>query len=148
MLTADFLNLPLPIYPHHQALFPLPVSDFQKPETEKATEERKEASVWKVAAALIGPGTLFLKDSKRGMELQKMIETELKMEQKKRGHYAVDEEHVCRTFRCLGCSEMADGVRVKLAEAVAREGLEVVQMERGECSVFRADGIAGSGGRR
>jgi hypothetical protein len=108
----------------------------------------REASVWKVATALIGPGTLFLKDSKRGIELQKSIEKDLKLEQKKRGHYAVDEEHVCRTLRCLGCAEMADIVRVKLAEAVERAGLEVMQMRTGEVSIFRADGVSGGGGER
>lgn len=108
--------------------------------------KERVASVWKVATALIGPGTLFLKDSARGIALQKRIEKELKMEQKKKGHYAVDEEHVCRTFRCLGCAEMADTVRVKLAEEVKKEDLEVVQMGLGEASIFRADGEGGGGG--
>jgi hypothetical protein len=115
-------------------------------ESEKVRNGRRRvASVWKVATALIGPGTLFLKDSKRGLELQRRIERELKMKQKKKGHYAVDEKHVCRTFRCLGCAEMADAVRVKLAEAVEKEGLEVVQMGAGEVSIFRADGEDGGG---
>ena len=112
----------------------------------KGNGKQRKASAWKVATALIGPGTLFLRDSKRGLQLQKSIERELKMEQKKKGHYAVDEEHVCRTLRCLGCAEMADAVRVKLAEAVEREGMDVVQMGRGEVSVFRADGVGGGGG--
>ena len=112
----------------------------------REAEKRRGGSVWKVAAAVLGPGTLFLRDSARGIALQKKIEKDLKMEQKKRGHYAVDEKHVCQTFRCLGCAEMADSIRVKLAEEVQREGLEVVQLGRGEVSVFRADGEGGGGG--
>jgi hypothetical protein len=113
---------------------------------ERVQEKREVASVWKVATALVGPGTLFLKDSARGIALQKRIEKGLKMEQKKRGHYAVDEEHVCKTFRCLGCAEMADIVRVRLAVEVEKEGLEVVKMRTGEVSIFRADGDGGGGG--
>ena len=120
---------------------------FNSGDVGKGVGKRKkgDVSVWKVATALIGPGTLFLKDSKKAIALQKKIEKQLKMEQKKKGHYAVDEKHVCRTFRCLGCAEMADAVRVKLAEEVEIEGLEVVQMGKGEVAVFRTDGDGGGG---
>lgn len=121
------------------------LTDEKKDRSPREKEKRRVASVWKVATALIGPGTLFLKDSARGIALQKRIEKGLKMQQKKRGHYAVDEEHVCRTFRCLGCAEMADAVRVKLAEEVEKAALEVVQMGTGEVSIFRADGDGGGG---
>jgi hypothetical protein len=90
---------------------------------------------------------LFLKDSTRAIALQKRIEKSLKMEQKKKGHYAVDEKQVCTSLRCLGCPEMADNVRVTLAEEIAKAGLEVLQMGAIEVSVFRADGEGGGGGR-
>ena len=110
-------------------------------------EERRETinpSNWKIATALIGPGTLFLKDSKRARQLQKEIETRKNAERRKRGHFAVDDKHVCTSFRCLGCADMAESVRVDLARAV--EGMEVVRPGRGELAVFKVDGYNSSSG--
>jgi hypothetical protein len=105
---------------------------------EKPSEEKKAPSNWKLATALVGPGTLFLKDSKKGRAIQKKIEKRLKLSQSKKGHYAVDYTHVCTSFRCLGCAEMAEAVRHELVRSL--DGMETVQVGRGEVAVFKVDG--------
>jgi len=99
--------------------------------------ERKPSN-WKIATALVGPGTLFLKDGRRARQLQNEIEARKKSENRKRGHFAVDETHVCTSFRCLGCADMAESVRVDLAKAV--RGMDIVQAKSGELVVFKVDG--------
>jgi len=112
----------------------------------KHHERRMEEnpSNWKIATALIGPGTLFLKDGRRARQLQKEIEDRKNAEKRKKGHYAVDEKHVCTSFRCLGCADMAESVRVDLARAV--KGMEIVEIGKGELVVFKVDGYNSSHG--
>ena len=102
------------------------------------SKAERSPSNWKVATALIGPGTLFLKDGRLGRKRQKEIETRLKLAQQKKGHYAVNKNHVCTSFRCLGCADMADSVRNELATAL--RGMETAQVGRGEAVVFKVDG--------
>lgn len=101
-------------------------------------EVKRKPSNWKIATALIGPGTLFLRDGRRGRQLQKEIEARKSSEKRKKGHFAVDEKHVCTSFRCLGCADMAESVRMDLAKAA--EGMEIVQAKSGELVVFKVDG--------
>jgi hypothetical protein len=103
-------------------------------------DNRQNPSSLKLATALVGPGTLFLKDGKRGRQLQKEIEKKLKLEQTKMGHYAVGEGHVCSSFRCLGCADMAQNVRFRLAEEIKKRKMETVSTEMGQAAVFRVDG--------
>jgi hypothetical protein len=100
--------------------------------------EPRSPSNWKLASALVGPGTLFLKDSNRGREIQKQIEKRLKLHQAKKGHYAVDASHVCTSFRCLGCADIAESVRQELVREL--QGMETVQVRNGEVAVFNVDG--------
>ncbi|KAG9247401.1 hypothetical protein BJ878DRAFT_186284 [Calycina marina] len=101
---------------------------------------RKEggSSNWKIATALVGPGTLFVKDGKRARRVQREIEARKSSERSRKGHYAVSEEHVCTSFRCLGCADMEHSVRMDMAKAV--EGMETVQVGHGELVVFKVDG--------
>ncbi len=100
----------------------------------------KRPSCWKLATALLGPGTLFLKDGERGRQMQRDVEKRLKLEQRKKGHYAVGEDHVCTSFRCLGCADMAQSLRYELAEELRKSSPEIVSVGRGEVAVFRVDG--------
>ncbi|KAH8589656.1 hypothetical protein B0O99DRAFT_692223 [Bisporella sp. PMI_857] len=103
-------------------------------------EVEMKPSSWKLATALIGPGTRFLVDGQRGRELYSSISTSHKLLRQKKGHYAVGPDHVCTSFRCLGCADMAESVRHELAAAIDDERLETVDVGSGEVVVFRVDG--------
>lgn len=100
--------------------------------------KKAPATSFKLAAALVGPGTLFLKDGVKGRELLNMMEIETKEALKKKS--LEDEEHICRPLRCLGCADMAEAIRFKMAEVVKAEGLEVIQIRSGEVAIFKSEG--------
>lgn len=120
------------------------LTPYDTDKNEVSDNKRKMPSNWKLATALVGPGTLFLKDGKKGRSVQKQIEKRLHLSAAKRGHYAVDETHVCTSFRCLGCADMADAVRQELVKAL--KDMETVQVGKGEVAVFNVDGYNTGGG--
>lgn len=98
----------------------------------------KAPSNLKLATALVGPGTLFLKDSRKGRAVQKEVERRLGLNKSKKGHYTVENTHVCTSFRSLGCADMAEAVRHELVREL--KGMEIVQVKTGEVAIFRVDG--------
>jgi hypothetical protein len=133
--THDF---DIPRWHVDRRFFDADVPDSQVPSKIRKEAQERKSSNWKLATALVGPGTLFLKDGKKGRCIQRAIEKRLKLSQSKKGHYAVDATHVCTSFRCLGCADIAEAVRQELVKELA--GMETVQVGRGEVAVFKVDG--------
>ncbi|KAF2752751.1 hypothetical protein EJ05DRAFT_505723 [Pseudovirgaria hyperparasitica] len=86
---------------------------------------RSEAQ-WKLAATLLGPGTLFVEDSSVARSVQR--ETRALCEQE-----AVP--HSCTSIRCLGCADVAESTRKRLAKALASNS--IVQAPARGCIFFR-----------
>lgn len=118
--------------------FDADISEPQRPKKGSNETQDKNPSNWKLATALVGPGTLFLKDGKKGRSIQKAIEKRLKLPAFKKGHFASDETHVCTSFRCLGCADMAEAVRQELVKELAC--MDTIQVGKGEVAVFKVDG--------
>ncbi|PGH29869.1 hypothetical protein GX50_07388 [[Emmonsia] crescens] len=81
---------------------------------------------WKLATALLGPGTLFLTSPARARAVHNQIKQSVREETK---------EHLCPPVRCVGCATAAESVRVRLAEEFRDHGY--VQAKPGECTFFR-----------
>ncbi|PGH12665.1 hypothetical protein AJ79_04165 [Helicocarpus griseus UAMH5409] len=81
---------------------------------------------WKLATALLGPGTLFLTSPARTRAVHNGIKQSVRDENK---------GHVCPQVRCVGCATAADTVRQRLAEEFRDAGF--VQAGPGECTFFR-----------
>jgi hypothetical protein len=88
---------------------------------------------WKLAATLLGPGTLFVADGAGARAAQGRARREL---------VAAAGEHVCRELRCLGCTTVTEGVRARLAEEFGE--MPVVQARSGEGCFFRLEESAGA----
>ncbi|OJD17517.1 hypothetical protein AJ78_02386 [Emergomyces pasteurianus Ep9510] len=88
---------------------------------------------WKLAAALIGPGTLFLTSPNRARSIHNKIKMSVREESR---------EHLCAPVRCVGCATAAESVRLRLAETFRDHGY--VQAGPGECTFFRVGDDAGA----
>ena len=100
-----------------------------------ADAEAGGSAHWKLAAALVGPGTLFLADGAKARAVQKKTRRTVRASK-------TAKEHECRAFKCLGCADMQEAVRVKLAASM--QGWRVEQAQEGECVVFRVGDECGA----
>ena len=121
-----------------RAVFQQPVQNKSVFAFGKKAAATATATTVKLAAALTGPGTLFLKDGVKGRELLSRVEDDTKAALKEKS--LGDDEHVCYPLRCLGCADMASSIRFKLAAVVEAERLEVIQLRKGEVAIFRSEG--------
>lgn len=108
--------------------------------------ESGKPSNLKLSTTLAGPGTIFLKDGEKGMQLRKEIEKNIRRKRRKKGQHDADEDHLCASFCCLGCADMALNVRNELAAEVKKRGMETVPVGNGECAVWRVDGYSAKNG--
>ncbi|KAF3919951.1 hypothetical protein AA313_de0205661 [Arthrobotrys entomopaga] len=88
--------------------------------------DREERTQWKLAATLLGPGTLFQIHNHAARSLQKAVKQEVKNS---------TTEHTCTSIVCLGCASAAEDVRMKLADRL--KNAERVQAQIGECCFFK-----------
>lgn len=89
-------------------------------------KDQKNKAYWKLATTLLGPGTLFLRDSIQARRTQRAAKA---AECAKRG------EHTCSNFRCLGCLDAVEAVRQTLAKSFASD--EVESPKYGQVAFFR-----------
>ncbi|KAF1997047.1 hypothetical protein P154DRAFT_556023 [Amniculicola lignicola CBS 123094] len=113
------ISSPSPAQPHPQSR---PSSVL--PSWTKRKPPQKE--YWKLVTTLLGPGTLFLKDGASARRIQKEAK---RMVCAKRG------PHTCSSFKCLGCLDAIESVRLILAEQFAQADVEATKY--GEVAFFR-----------
>lgn len=80
---------------------------------------------WKIAATLLGPSTLFLKDNAPALEV--LRET--------KAQEGASHQHECTLIRCLGCSTYLDSVRQSLASSLKSHA--IVSPQPNELAFFR-----------
>jgi hypothetical protein len=108
-----------------------PTSDYDLPRwhTDRdAMISTKKAVRWKLATTLTGPGTLFQAKSKNARAVMKKVRKETELEQ----NFA---DHHCTSIRCLGCSDLNEIVRKRLAQEL--DNMEVARPGRHACCWFR-----------
>ncbi|KAF2629224.1 hypothetical protein BU25DRAFT_389235 [Macroventuria anomochaeta] len=89
---------------------------------------------WKLCTTLVGPSTLFLRQSRNAAALRILRDTKRKESEKR--------PHVCSSIRCAGCFDTGEAVRRTCATSFAGE--DVVQAEYGEVAFFRIGEEAGA----
>jgi hypothetical protein len=80
---------------------------------------------WKLATTLLGPGTLFMEDGMNARAVQKSV----------KGTAQEEGNHICASFKCLGCASVTNTIRARLAEEL--KDYTVVQASATECCFFR-----------
>ncbi|KAF3914759.1 hypothetical protein ABW20_dc0100373 [Dactylellina cionopaga] len=89
-------------------------------------KSKSHRTQWKLASTLLGPGTLFATDGSKARAVQNAVKIQVRNDSL---------EHTCASVICLGCANMAETVRQKLAERL--KSANVVQSRNGECCFFK-----------
>lgn len=107
-----------------------PTNDYSEPRWHTDEDffqgEKLIRTQWKLVSTLLGPGTLFISNSKSARTAEKIIKVDSLKEHK---------DHLCTSFNCLGCATASTDVRHRLSDYF--RGEEVIQATNGDCSFFR-----------
>ncbi|TID22948.1 hypothetical protein E2P81_ATG02073 [Venturia nashicola] len=107
-----------------------PTTDFDEPRWHTDEDffkgEKLIRTQWKLVTTLLGPGTLFIEDAKSSRALEAKIKQDAQREYK---------DHLCTTFKCLGCASVSAAVRQRLGDKL--RGRKFIQAAIGDICFFR-----------